>query len=62
MRPIWRGVIFFVIGALGWVVGVIFSAVTLGKLAVLPNIFGVMMILSLPVALIAEFVHRKHKK
>ncbi|MEK9157665.1 MAG: hypothetical protein AAB638_00590 [Patescibacteria group bacterium] len=61
MRPIWWGVIFFVIGILGWVAGVVFAVVSVGKLRLLPNIFGIIAIISLPIALIAELARKKNR-
>ena len=61
MRPIWCGVIFFVIGILGWVAGVVFAVVSVGKLRLLPNIFGIIAIISLPIALIAELARKKNR-
>ncbi len=55
MRPIYWGIIFFVLGALGWVTFIVFAVVTLGKFKLLANIFGVIFLASLPAALLGEF-------
>mgnify|MGYP001562474105 CR=1 FL=1 len=56
MRPIYWGIIFFIIGALGWVTSVVFAVVTLGKFKLLANIFGYIFLTSLPAALLGELV------
>lgn len=59
MRPIWWGMLFFIIGALGWVIGIVFAAVSLGKLRVLANLFGYITIFSLPTALVFELIRKR---
>ena len=59
MRPIWWGILFFIIGALGWVIGIVFTAVSLGKLRVLANLFGYIAIFSLPTALVLELIRKR---
>src|SRR3989338_4402205 len=54
MRPIFWGLIFFGVGAVGWVVSVVLTIVTLGALKFLTYIFGILFALSLPVALVWE--------
>lgn len=62
MRPIFWGLIIFLIGLAGWFVSVIFSVVTLGKFRLLANLFGYIMVASLPVALMGELIRRIIKK
>jgi hypothetical protein len=61
MRPIYWGIIFFVIGLAGWFVSVIFAVVTLGKFRLMANIFGYMFALSLPLALLGELIRWRNK-
>ncbi len=62
MRPIYLGIIFFIIGAVGWVTSVVFVVVTLGKFKMLANIFGAIFVASLPLALAGEIVRWLIKK
>ena len=55
-RPIIWGLIFFGIGAVGWVFSVVLAVVSLGKLKILANIFGIVFALSLPVTGIWELI------
>jgi len=55
-RPIIWGVIFAIIGAVGWVFSVVLAVITLGATKVIANIFGYLFILSLPVAGIWELI------
>ena len=64
MRPIYLGVLFFIIGAVGWVFSVVLAVVTLGAFKILALIFGILFIASLPFALFWELVRwaRKHRE
>ena len=62
-RPIFWGMIIFLISGLGWFVFVILSVVTLGKLSWIANSFGVVASISLPTAIMWEIVKRiKNRK
>lgn len=62
-RPIFWGIIIFLISGLGWFVFVILSVLTLGKLSWVANSFGVVAGISLPIAIIGEIVKRiKNRK
>ena len=54
MRPILWGIILFIVGAVGWVISVVFAVVTLGTLKLLTFVFGALFIFSLPVAVVLE--------
>ncbi len=54
MRPILWGLIFFGFGAVGWVISVVLTVITLGAFKFLTYIFGILFALSLPVAVIWE--------
>jgi hypothetical protein len=56
------GVIVFVISIFGYVVAVIFSALTFGKFRLMANIFGYIAAWSMPVAVVLAFLNRKSKK
>ncbi|MEK9186374.1 MAG: hypothetical protein AAB885_02180 [Patescibacteria group bacterium] len=56
MRPIFLGIVFFIIGAIGWVLSVVLAVVTLGKLKILATIFGILLIISLPIGILGELV------
>jgi len=56
MRPIFWGLILFGVGAVGWVISVVLTVVTLGGLKFLTYIFGYLFALSLPVAGIWELI------
>ncbi len=62
MRPIYWGIIFFIVGLAGWFVSVIFAVITLGKFKLLANIFGAIFVASLPTALLWEFINWIIKK
>lgn len=55
-RPIIWGLIFFGIGAVGWVLSVVLAVVTLGQLSWLANFFGWFAAGSLPAAVIGELI------
>ena len=63
MRPILWGIILAVIGAIGWVTSIVLTVVSLGAFKFLTYIFGILFIISLPVAGIIELVRwLKNKK
>ena len=62
LRPILWGLIFFVIGAVGWVISVVLTIVSLGALVSLTYIFGTLMIASLPVAIVWEIFLKFRKR
>ena len=55
-RSIIWGLIFFGIGAVGWVFSVVLTVVTIGKLKFLTYIFGTLLVASLPVGLVGELI------
>jgi len=56
MRPIFWGLIASAICAVGWVISTVFAVVTLGSFRTLANVFGILMIASVPVALVCEVI------
>lgn len=62
MRPIFWGLIVFLIGLAGWFVSVIFAVITLGKFKLLANLFGYLMVASLPLALAGELIRWVKRK
>ena len=62
MRPIFWGIILFLIGLAGWFISVIFSVVTLGGFRSVGNFFGLLMLASLPVAIVLELVRWARRK
>ncbi|OGZ03685.1 MAG: hypothetical protein A2648_01885 [Candidatus Lloydbacteria bacterium RIFCSPHIGHO2_01_FULL_41_20] len=56
MRPIFWGIILFLIGVFGWLVSVIFNVLTLGEFKWVSNFFGVVFLASLPVAIVFELI------
>lgn len=65
MRPIYFGVLFFIIGAVGWVFSVVLAVVTFGTFKILALIFGILFLASLPLGLLGEIIRwlkkRKHQ-
>lgn len=63
-RPIVWGLLISLIGLLGLWTSIILSIVTLGKLQILGNFFGVLMVVGLPVAVVWELARyiRQRKK
>lgn len=61
-KPIIWGLIFMVVGAVGWVFSVVLAVVTLGKLRMLANIFGYIAFFSLPIAIVWELLNKLKKK
>lgn len=65
-RPLWWGLIGFGIGAVGWVIFVVASVVTLGAFRVWANIFGYLALAGILYAIGGEIVRliirrrRKH--
>ena len=62
MRPIFWGLIFFGIGAVGWVVSVVLTVVSLGALKPLTYVFGILFLASLPVAAVLELIRKLKNK
>jgi len=62
IRPILWGLIFFAIGAVGWVISVVLAVVSLGALVSLTYIFGILMIASLPVVIVWEIFLKFRKR
>lgn len=56
MRPIYWGLIFFGVGAVGWVISVVLAVVTLGAFKSLTYVFGIIFAVSLPVATVWELI------
>lgn len=57
-KPIIWGLIFFGIGAVGWVISVVLAVITLGSLKFLTYIFGYLFALSLPIGIVLEIILR----
>ena len=62
MKFIIWGIVFFLIGSVGWVLSVVLTVATLGKLAPLAGFFGALAIGSLPVAIILACLSRLKKR
>lgn len=62
MRPILWGTIFLCVGAVGWVISVVFVVITLGAFKISSYVFGVLFVASLPIALIFELFRFIKKK
>ena len=66
MRPLFYGIIFFVIGAVAFVFSIVINVVTLGHFRTLSNVLGIATAASMPVAILAELIRwlmkRKSKK
>ena len=56
MRPIFWGISIFIIGIIGWVISVVLAVVTLGSMKALANIFGIVVLASIPVGVAGEFI------
>ena len=56
------GLIIFLVSGLGWFVSVILSVVTLGKLRMAANIFGMISAASIPLAIVLAIFDRRKKK
>ncbi|OGY64734.1 MAG: hypothetical protein A3I24_02490 [Candidatus Harrisonbacteria bacterium RIFCSPLOWO2_02_FULL_41_13b] len=61
MKILILGIIIFIIGAMGWVVAVVLSVITGGAFKILVNIFGWIMVLSLPVAIIWVIIKKTRR-
>ena len=53
-RPIIWGMIFSVVGAMGWAVSVVVAVASLGKLKFFANFFGIAMLASIPISILWE--------
>jgi len=62
MRPILWGIILFLVGAVGWVFSAVLAVVTFGSFKVLANVFGILLVASLPVAAAFELIRWLRKK
>jgi len=61
MRPIFWGIIIFIVSLIGFVISIVFNVVTLGAFRWVSNVLGIIALLSLPVALLWELIRRKKK-
>ncbi len=55
-RPIFWGLIGFVVGLAGWLVAVILSVLTLGEFRLFAVVFGYLFIVSIPLGLLGEAI------
>lgn len=62
MKYIIWGIVFFLIGAVGWVLSVVLTVATLGKFAPLAGFFGTLAVGSLPVAVTLAGLSRLKKR
>lgn len=54
MRPIFWGIILFLIGTVGWVFSVVLAVITFGAFKILTYVFGILFVASIPIALVFE--------
>ena len=62
MRIILFGIVLTVVGAVGWVISVIFAVLIGGHFKLIANFFGIMMLIGLPSALLIRLVQYLKKK
>lgn len=58
-RPILLGIIVFVVSLFGWVVSVVLNVLTLGAFRWVSNVFGVLALVSIPLAVIVKLLRKK---
>lgn len=55
-RPIFIGIIVFVISIIAWVFSIVINVITLGYFKAFSNVLGYVFLLSLPIAILAELI------
>ena len=56
MRPIFWGIIIFVLSTVAWVFSIVINVLTLGHFKMLSNVLGVLFLASLPLALFGQLI------
>ncbi len=56
MRPIFWGIIIFILGLVAWVVSVVFNVLTLGHFRAISNFLITIALAAIPVAILLELV------
>ena len=61
-RPLFWGMVWFLLCGAGWFVSVIMSVITVGAFREMANLFGIAAVASVPVTIVLEIIWIKQRK